>query len=81
MDDKAADSPFAPWNQAYVAVTKDYDNLYTFYWVSADKAGWRIDLTEFDKLDKNLVYHGDKTVNYRQPIGGKNRIMVIDENG
>ena len=81
VEDKAADSPFSPWNQAYVAITKDYDNSYDFYWTSADKAGWRIDLTEFDNLDKKLVYQGDKTVNYRQPIGGRNRIMVIDENG
>ena len=81
VDDKVADSPFAPWNDAYVAVTKDYDNSYTFYWVSSDKAGWRIDLTEFDKIDKGAVYQGDKFVNYREPIGGRSRIIIYNAAG
>lgn len=82
VDDKdIIESPFAPWNQAYVAVVKDLDNKYEFYWVSADKAGWRIDLTEFDNLDKSSVYQGDKFVNFREPIGGRNRIIIYDENG
>ena len=81
VDDKVADSPFAPWNQAYVAVVKDLDNKYEFYWVSADKAGWRIDLTEFDNLDKGSVYQGENTVNFRQPIGSRERIIIYDENG
>ena len=81
VDDKVADSPFAPWSDAYVAVTKDYDNSYEFHWVSSDNAGWRIDLIEFDKLDKKLVYQGEKHINNRLPIGARDRIVIYDENG
>ena len=80
-DEEITPSPFADWNQAYVVITHNEDDSYDYYWVSADKAGWRIDLTEDEKIVKGSVYQGATTVNYRQPIGGRRKIGVLDANG
>ena len=81
VDDELGSSPFAPWNQAYVAVTRDPDNTYRFYWVSSDKSGWRIDLTEEGKISKGSVYQGDTEINYREPIGSRDKIIVYNKDG
>ena len=81
VDDELGSSPFAPWNQAYVAVTRDPDNTYRFYWISSDKAGWRIDLTEEGKISKGSVYQGDTEINYREPIGSRDKIVVYNKDG
>ena len=38
-------------------------------------------ILEFRNLDKNKVYQGENTVNFRQPIGSRERIIIYDENG
>ena len=80
-DEEITPSPFAPWNQAYVVVTHNEDDSYDYYWVSADKSGFRIDLTADEKIVKGSVYQGENTVNTRQPIGARPKIVIIDENG
>ena len=80
-DEEITPSPFAPWNQAYVVITHNEDDSYDYYWVSADKSGFRIDLTADEKIVKGSVYQGETTVNNRQPIGKRRKIAILDSNG
>ena len=80
-DEDILASPFADWSDAYVAVVLNEDGSNQYYWVSADKAGWRIDLTEDKEVDKKDVYNGSKRVNNRQPIGSRRKIIIIDKYG
>lgn len=78
-----AQSPWAKWKDSYVAITFETGGDFEFYWVSADKAGWRINLEKETGLTKGDVYHSDsnKEVNFRNPIGGRRYIVLIDKNG
>ncbi len=82
-DVNTAKSPWANWADSYVVVTFETGGNYDFYWVSADKAGWRVDLNAETKLKRSDVYHSDdsKPINYRNPIGGRRNIVLIDANG
>lgn len=80
-DSDLGPSPFAEWEDAYVAVILNDDGSKEYYWVSVDKAGWRIDLTRDKNIDKSDVYNGKKTVNFRQPIGVRSKIVVYDKDG
>ena len=80
-DSDLGPSPFAEWEDAYVAVILNEDGSKEYYWVSVDKAGWRIDLTKDKSIDKSDVYNGKKTVNFRQPIGNRSKIIVYDKDG
>ena len=74
-------SPFSEWLDAYVVVTLNEDGTKDYYWVSCDKAGWKIDLKEDKLLNQKDVYNGKKYVNNRQPINGRSKIVIIDKNG
>ena len=75
-------SPWAEWSDAYVVVTFNEDGTFDYYWVSADKAGWKVDLKAEDKLIRSDVYYSDnKTINYRQPVDNRSKIVLIDANG
>ena len=80
-DSDLGPSPFAEWEDAYVGVILNEDGSKEYYWVSADKAGWRMDLTKAEEIKKSKVYNGSKNVNCRQPIDGRSKIVVVDENG
>ena len=74
-------SPFSEWLDAYVVVTLNEDGTKDYYWVSCDKAGWKIDLKEDKLLNQKDVYNGKKYVNNRQPVNGRSKITFIDKNG
>lgn len=78
-----AQSPWAKWKDSYVAITFETGGDFEFYWVSADKAGWRINLEKETGLTKGDVYHSDdnKNVNFRNPIGGRRYIALINADG
>ena len=74
-------SPFSEWLDAYVVVTLNEDGTKDYYWVSCDKAGWKIDLKEDKLLNQKDVYNGKKYVNNRQPVNGRSKIVIIDKDG
>ena len=74
-------SPFSEWLDAYVVVTLNEDGTKDYYWVSCDKAGWKIDLKEYQLLNQKDVYNGKKYVNNRQPVNGRSKIVIIDKDG
>ena len=74
-------SPFSEWLDAYVVVTLNEDGTKDYYWISCDKAGWKIDLKEDKLLNQKDVYNGKKYVNNRQPINGRSKIVIIDKDG
>ena len=74
-------SPFSEWLDAYVVVTLNEDGTKDYYWVSCDKAGWKIDLKEDKLLNQKDIYNGKKYVNNRQPVNGRSKITIIDKNG
>ena len=78
-----AKSPWAKWKDSYVVVTFETGGDFEFHWVSADEAGWRIDLEKETGLTKGDVYHSatNKDINFRNPIGGRRYIVLIDKNG
>ena len=79
----SAKSPWAEWEDSYVIAVVNRDSTFDFYWTSMDKAGWKIDITESNKLEKNDVYNDStkRQINNRNPIPGTNKIVVIDKNG
>ena len=81
-DESVKESPFAAWKDAYVGIIRMDDGTYQYYWVSSDAAGWRVDLTKDTSLKRGLVYQdASKRVNVRQPIGDREKIVVIDKDG
>lgn len=81
-DYDTAKSPWAKWLNAYVAVTFKTGGDTKYYWVSSDQAGWQVKVTEENRLKKSDVFHSnEKTVNYRVPLDGTKKVVVIDENG
>ena len=79
----SAKSPWAEWEDSYVIAVVNRDSTFDFYWTSMDKAGWKIDITESNELEKNDVYNDStkRQINNRNPIPGTNKIVVIDKNG
>ena len=69
-----AKSPWAKWKDSYVVVTFETGGDFEFHWVSADEAGWRIDLEKETGLTKGDVYHSatNKDINFRMPNSLKN---------
>ncbi len=74
-------SPFSEWLDAYVVVTLNEDGTKDYYWISCDKAGWKIDLKEDKLLKQKDVYNGGKYLNNRQPVNGRSKIVIIDKDG
>ena len=77
-------SPFAEMEDSYVAVIyeENDDNPFIYYWVSKDILGNRIDLTEEKDLTTDDIYNNKKRIlNNKVPIGVRNKIVIIDENG
>ncbi len=81
-DYDTARSPWANWADAYVAVTLVDVSAPKYYWVSSDKAGWKVDVVREDKINKSKVYNSKGTnINYRVPLDGTKKVMLINENG
>lgn len=81
-DGKIMQSPYGEWVDAYVIVTIDNENNYTYYWTSVDKAGMRIDITKEDELKVSSIYNtNDLTINSGYPIGGRDVIDRIEDDG
>lgn len=75
-------SPWANWANAYVAVTLVDVSNPQYYWVSSDIAGWKVDIVHENKISKGKVYNSEGTkINYRVPLDGTKKVMLIDENG
>lgn len=74
-------SPFGLFKDAYAVVIVDKNGVNQYYWVSTDEGGWSIDLSHEKNISRNSVYNkAGKTVNNRQPIGGRTKIVIWDKN-
>ncbi len=74
-------SPFGKWIDAYVAVIFDGES-FSYYWVSVDETGSRVDLSINDDLSIDDIYTSNNLIiNNREPIGNRNKIYIIDKNG
>ena len=77
-------SPWAPWEDAYVVVvhTDDNNKPYKYAWASKDQAGYRIDLEAEDSLDKRDIYNdSDRPLNSKAPYGTRNNVVIIGPDG
>ena len=77
-------SPWAPWENAYVAVvsTGNPDRPYEYAWASKDEAGWRVDLEAEKDLDRRDVYNDpNRPLNNKAPFGTRNKVVIVDEHG
>ena len=85
--ESGGDSPFGDWVEAYVVVAYTPPETYHYYWVSLDSAGFKVDLTAREDLDESDIYNinsADPTgqsINYRAPIGTRNAVTIIDDEG
>ncbi len=81
MEGEKEESPFGKWINAYVAITFD-GKTHDFYWISVDEGGNRVNLTKNDLLTKKSIESSKNlTVNNRAPIGNRNLIYIIDQDG
>lgn len=80
---KIIKSPYGAWADAYVVVTvDDGTNNFTYYWVSVDVKGYRIDLVEESELDSSrIVNSGNLTINTNTLIDGRSKIVIFDKDG
>ncbi len=75
-------SPYGAWVDAYVIVTIDDANNYTYYWTSIDTTGHRVDLTEESELDASDIYVStDFDLNPNYPVGGRDNAVLYGEDG
>lgn len=85
--ESGGDSPFGEWVEAYVVVAYTPPETYHYYWVSLDSAGFKVDLTAREDLDESDIYSVDlndanaSEVNSREPIGTRNNIVTIQDDG
>lgn len=78
--ERASMSPYGEWIDAYVAVI--FDGLHHYHWVSVDSAGRKVDVTEVEEMRLSDIYSStDLTVNNRQPIDFRTKIVIIDADG
>lgn len=78
------ESPYAPWEDAYVVVgVRDTANAtYEYAWTSKDIEGWRVDLEAEDDLKKQDIYNDkERPLNSKAPFGARNKVMIINETG
>ena len=89
MEKNGGNSPFAPFEDAYVVVayngisneSKEH-KAYEYYWASKDEVGYRVDLTEGNRLKEKDVYVNlERKLNNKAPIGTRNKIVIIDKDG
>lgn len=81
-DGSIKQSPWGKWKEAYVIVTVDKNNNYTYYWTSVDETHHTVDITEQKDLDISDIYiDSDDILQLAFPIGGRNNIKVIDSEG
>ena len=84
METEEVQSPWAPWEDAYVAVihTEDEKKPYQYAWASKDEAGWRIDLEEEEELDRDDIYNDpSRPLNNKAPFGTRNNIVIVGPTG
>ena len=84
MEKGEGQSPYAEFEDAYVVViyTGEGKNLFYYYWASKDKAGYRMDVTREDLMNRKSIYHNsNRPLNNRAPVGVRNKIVIIDKNG
>lgn len=83
MEKGNGQSPYAPFEDAYVVVVRNTtEKPYEYYWASKDTGGNRVDL----KADASLTYkdvynNASRPLNNRAPVGIRNKIVIIDRNG
>ena len=84
--ENASKSPYGEFVQAYVGVVYD-GNGYKYYWISVDETGQGVDkVTLADKLDEDDIKSDlnaseiESTVK-TTGIGGRQKILILDENG
>ena len=76
------DSPYGKWVEAYVVVVINNKKEFKYYWVSVDETGHKIDLTAEKDLSIGKIYvTDDKTINNSFPIGGRDNIVIVEEEG
>ena len=80
---KIVKSPYGAWVDAYVVITVDEGtNKYTYYWVSVDVQGYRIDLVEESQLDSNRIINSENLkINTNTLIGDRTKIVLYDKEG
>ena len=80
---KIVKSPYGAWVDAYVVITVDEGtNKYTYYWVSVDVQGYRIDLVEESELDSNRIINSENfKINTNTLIGDRTKIILFDKEG
>ena len=72
----------ASYKGAYAVIITDKDSINRYYWVSTDQGGWTIDLSQEKNINRKSVYNdASRTINNRQPIGRRTKIVIWDENG
>ena len=84
--ENASKSPYGEFVQAYVGVVYD-GNGYKYYWISVDDSGQGVDkVTLADKLDEDdiksdLNASEIESIVKTTGIGGRQKILILDENG
>ena len=88
MEQSSGESPFAPFEDAYVVVAYNGiisgkpNRAYEYYWASKDEAGYRVDLVEGDAFKTRDIYiNKERKLNNKAPIGTRNKIVIIDKHG
>ena len=84
MDSGETESPYGPFEDAYVVVTfdDDTDEKYNYYWVSKDIYGNRFDLEAIEEITADDMYNNEaRPINNKAPVGIRNKIVIFDKDG
>ena len=82
MESNEGKSPYAPFEDAYVVVTKSLkEKPFDYYWTSKDESGYRIDVKGENVISYRDVYNNTKKpLNNKVPIGNRPKIVIIGRN-
>ena len=76
-------TPYGDFKDAYVLVTFDEGKGWTYYWTSVDESSHIVNTKKVDDLvESDVKVDKMKTsINNREPIGTRNRIVIVDKDG
>ena len=78
--EKGGESPFGEWRDAYVIVTYNGRDGYSYYWTSLDSSGYKVEITNVDDLNVDSLVPNNNILNNRIGIDGRKWISIVDEN-
>lgn len=78
--EKVRRSPNGEFKEAYMVVTYDKKEGFTYYWMSRDNINEGFYLTKGDLLSKELVQHSMEELEPNIGINNRSKIMVLNNN-